>query len=47
MVEPSSEVRESTTRESGFRQNGQCTGIPFECVAPSVRRRGVVNASVT
>jgi hypothetical protein len=50
MVDPSSEVRESTTRESGWRQNGQCTVIPFELTR---RRRDVadgdrvVNAPVT
>src|SRR5690349_19640716 len=40
MEEPSSDVRESTTRESGCRQNGQCTANPFE----QTRRRGTALA---
>ena len=29
MLEPSSVVRESITRESVWRQNGQCISTPF------------------
>src|SRR5205807_1179390 len=38
---PSSASRESTTRESGCRQNGQCTLAPFRLFRPGLGRSPV------